>query len=136
MNYKRQPGHGVAQEDEDAFVAGFLATTSERMARLRTVAFRIGVSTRQIPVSAGPAEAAIELREYDPRLFEYVVEHGLGILACRRAKGRSFDVSPVHWPRKVHPDPIEKEEFIERHREVFEEAGILAKRSRSMPRVL
>ncbi len=44
----------------DALTEGFLATTSERIARLRTVAFRTGVSARQIPVNAGPAECGTQ----------------------------------------------------------------------------
>ena len=48
----RGGGRLIGERDQ----AGFLATTSERIARLRAVAFRTGVSARQIAVSAGPAE--------------------------------------------------------------------------------
>jgi hypothetical protein len=81
-----------------------------------------------VPVLAEAADASGALREFDPLLFEHVVDAGLGILACRRRPGRSYEVLPVHWPRRSYPDPVEKELFLERYRRSFEEAGVLAPR--------
>lgn len=81
-----------------------------------------------VPVLAEAADAAGALREFDPLLFEHVVESGLGILACRRRPGRSYEVLPVHWPRRLVPDPVDKDAFLERYRQYFEQAGVLAPR--------
>ncbi len=81
-----------------------------------------------VPVLAEASDAAGALREFDPLLFEHVVDTGLGILACRRRPGRSYEVLPVHWPRRSRPDQVEKEAFLERYRRQFEQAGVLAPR--------
>lgn len=47
-----------------------------------------------------------ELRERNPTLFEYAISRGLGILACRRRKGRRYEVFPVHWPLRHTLDPF------------------------------
>jgi hypothetical protein len=88
-----------------------------------------------IPVKSGPEDAGLELREEDHRLFEYIIRLGIGILGCRRLRGRSYDVFPLHWPRLNLPDEIERTQFIERHRSVFEEAGIVQPRSRHFPTI-
>jgi hypothetical protein len=66
-----------------------------------------------------------ELRTLNPSLFDYAISRGLGILACRRRQGRSYDVFPVHWPVRHQPGILETEEFLERHRAEFEKAGVL-----------
>jgi hypothetical protein len=76
-----------------------------------------------VPVSSD--EPAIELREADPQLFEYVVQNGLGILACRRRQGSSYKVSPVHWPGLNELDSIARDGFVERHRSEFEQARVI-----------
>lgn len=77
-----------------------------------------------------------ELRERNPNLFEYAISKGLGILACRRRQGKSYEVFPVHWPLRSQPDPLEQEEFLERYRDQFEEAGIVdRKNKRRLPRL-
>ena len=81
-----------------------------------------------VPCTSDASEAAAQLREIDPMLFEYVTELGLGILACRRAKGRSYEVFPIHWPRLGPPDAVATEGFIERYRSVFEEANVVKSR--------
>jgi hypothetical protein len=81
-----------------------------------------------VPVLAEAADASGALREFDPLLFEHVIDTGLGILACRRRPGRSYEVLPVHWPRRMHADQVEKEAFLERYRRQFETAGVLAPR--------
>ncbi len=81
-----------------------------------------------MPVAAQLVDAAAELRELDPLLFEHIVELGMGILACRRGRGGSFEVVPVHWPRLQNPARLEKARFLERHRGIFEEACIVAPR--------
>ena len=88
-----------------------------------------------VPAQADLTEAAFELREYDPLLFEYVLNQGLGILACRRGRGRSYDISPIHWPSLVVPDAVERDAFIERYRSVFEEAQVIAPTSPTYPRL-
>ena len=70
-------------------------------------------------------EPAIELRESDSLLFEYVVEEGIGILGCRRRPGGSYEVWPVHWPRYNRPDNVARDELIERYRHVFEGACVV-----------
>jgi hypothetical protein len=77
-----------------------------------------------------------ELREKNPTLFEYAISHGLGILACRRRQGRSYEVFPVHWPIRNQLDPLEEEEFKERYRNEFEAAGVIEPREkRRLPRL-
>jgi hypothetical protein len=81
-----------------------------------------------VPVLAEAGEASSALRDFDPQLFEHVVDVGLGILACRRRPGRSYEALPVHWPRRCYPDPVEKELFLERYRRQFEAANVLPPR--------
>ena len=81
-----------------------------------------------VPVLAEASDASAALREFDPLLFEHVIDTGLGILACRRRPGRSYEVLPVHWPRRTRADAVEKEAFLERYRRHFEQAGVLAPR--------
>jgi hypothetical protein len=89
-----------------------------------------------LPVATNLAEAAPELREKDPLLFEYVVDSGIGVLACRRGRGRAYEVVPIQWPRLMRPDPIERDAFVQRYRSVFEDAGVVAPpRGPSYPRL-
>jgi len=64
-----------------------------------------------------------------PVFFEYAVSNGLGILACWRRRGRSYDVFPVQWPRRNEVDPLEEERFHERYRAEFEKAGVIPRSS-------
>lgn len=84
-----------------------------------------------VPVQAPVGQAAIELRETDLRLFEYAVREGIGILACHRRRGRTYEVVPIHWPKRGTPDPADREAFVERHRDTFEDAGVVAPRARA-----
>jgi hypothetical protein len=79
-------------------------------------------------------DSNLELHERNPMLFEYAISRGLGILACRRSQGRGYKVFPVHWPLRHQPDLFEENEFLERYRNKFEEAGILQPR-RQFPRL-
>ncbi len=89
-----------------------------------------------VPVEAQLQDAAYELRETDPLLFDYVVDQGIGVLACRRRQGGAYSVAPVHWPRLFHPDPVERDAFIERYRSLFEDAAVIAPTaSASFPRL-
>lgn len=74
-----------------------------------------------------------ELPRRYPALFEYAIARGLGVLACRRLQGRSYEVLPVHWPVRNQPDPLQEEEFIERYRELFEQAEVV-EREQKRPR--
>jgi len=82
-------------------------------------------------VNSEPPEAALELRSKDPGLFDYAVARGIGILACRHAKGRSYEIFPIHWPVWQDPEAVEKDRFVERYRSHFEQAGVAEKRKRS-----
>ena len=74
-----------------------------------------------------------ELREKNPALFEYAISQGLGVLVCRKRKGRSYEVFPIHWPLRNNVDPLEEEEFLERYRPEFEEAGVIEPKGRKRP---
>lgn len=78
--------------------------------------------------------SALELLQRDPSLFEYAISRGLGVLACRRLQGRAYDVSPIHWPLRNQPGPVEEAEFHERYREELEKAGALEPDRRRFPR--
>ncbi len=78
-----------------------------------------------VPVRSDPTGAAIELKEQSPRLFEYIIERGIGILACRRCQGRSYKAFPIHWPRRAGVDPLERDEFVDRYRGCLERAGVV-----------
>jgi hypothetical protein len=82
-------------------------------------------------VNSEPSEAALEIRSKDPGLFDYAVARGIGILACRHAKGRSYEAFPIHWPSWHNPEPVEKDRFVERYRSQFEQAGVAEKKKRS-----
>jgi hypothetical protein len=83
-----------------------------------------------VPVRAEAQSVAQALKELDALLFEHIVDVGIGILRCRRRPGKSYEVIPVQWPRRTHPDPVERECFIDRYREHFEQARIVAPRGR------
>jgi hypothetical protein len=74
-----------------------------------------------------------ELQQRYPARFDYAISRGLGVLACRRRQGRSYEVQPVHWPLRNQLDPLLEEEFIERYREQFEEAEVI-ERAHKRPR--
>lgn len=82
-----------------------------------------------VPVQAELGQAAAELRAMDERLFDHVVDLGLGVLACRRRQGRSYEVVPIHWPVRNVPEPLEREMFVEWHRGLLEDAGAVAPRA-------
>lgn len=73
-------------------------------------------------------EGAEELRAIDESLFEYAVEKGIGILACRKAKGRSYEVRAVHYPKRQVVDPVDRVVFVERYRSNFEAAGLIERK--------
>lgn len=101
----------------------FTAKLVQQANNYRRFANRVWIA---VPVDAALIDAAAVLRELDPLLFEYSVYLGLGILACRRAVGRSYEVGPVQWPRRVELDAVEHAAFLERFRDIFESAGVLA----------
>lgn len=106
---------------------GFTARLVQQANNYRRFADRVWVA---LPVQAPVGQAALELREANSRLFEYLISLGVGILACHRRRGKSYEVFPVQWPARCLPDPIERHEFIERHRETFEDAGVIEPRCR------
>jgi len=71
-----------------------------------------------------------ELPTRDPKLFDYAISRGLGILACRRRQGGRYDVVPVHWPLRNQIDPLEEERFLDRYREQLEEAEAVERHDR------
>lgn len=74
-----------------------------------------------------------ELPQRYPALFEYAISRGLGVMACRRLQGRSYEVVPIHWPVRNQLDPLQENEFIERYRELFEQAEVV-EREQKRPR--
>lgn len=83
-------------------------------------------------VTADASEAAMELRGIEPGLFDYAVSRGIGIIGCRRTKGRSYDIFPLHWPSWHDPEPVEKEMFLERYRSSFETACVIETKKKRM----
>ena len=85
--------------------------------------------------AASTLDAALELQAHDPLLFEHVVDIGLGILGCHRGPGRggSYDVFPIHWPRKNSIDPLARAEFVRRYRTQLERGRAAAPPARSYP---
>ncbi len=88
-----------------------------------------------VPFSGEVGSAGTILRDLDPLLFDHIVECGLGILACRRGRGSSYEILPVHWPRRLVVDPVEKEMFVERYRGQLEEAQVIRPRETRYPRL-
>lgn len=111
----------------------FSAMLVQQANNYRRFADRVWVA---IPVQAPVGKAALELRELNARLFDYVISLGIGVLACHKRRGGRYEIFPVQWPGRCFPDPIERHEFIERNYETFEEAGVVEPRNRGMfPRV-
>ncbi len=81
-----------------------------------------------VPVTTGPENAAADLQLEDPLLFEYVLEQGIGILACRRRPGSAYEVFPVHWPQRQTVDPVELDEFVQAYWDEFEAARLVSRR--------
>ena len=107
----------------------FSAKLVQQANNYRRFADRVWVA---LPVQAPVGQAALELRETNGRLFDYLISLGVGILACHKRRGKSYEVFPVQWPARCMPDPIERHEFIERHRDTFEDAGVIERRSRGV----
>lgn len=81
-----------------------------------------------VQVEKSFSQCAVYLRTTQPLLFQYAVDQGLGILACKRAPGRGvFEVAPIQWPRFYPTDYLEREAFIQRYRECFEESCVIPK---------
>lgn len=78
-----------------------------------------------VPLPGAGIDAADRLRAENELLFEHVVDSGLGILACLKRRGRSYEVVPVHWPRRFEPDSLEKQALTERYREEFVRARVV-----------
>ncbi len=85
-----------------------------------------------IPQEADLQEAASWLRTENRMLFETTIHYGLGILACRRGRGRCYDVRAVQWPRLQAPDRVEFHGFLDRYRMCFEAANVLRPQGYSM----
>ncbi len=109
----------VAVEVKLKFCAGLV----QQAINYRRFAHRVWIA---IPVSSD--EPASELRAQSPSLFEYVIEQGLGILACRRRQGASYEVWPIHWPQLNRLDTLSQDEFVERYRNAFETSGVVEPR--------
>src|SRR5690606_11967412 len=103
----------------------FSARAVQQANNYRRFADRTWIAT---VVSGRLENAALTLASQDRRLFDYVVEQGIGILACRRGRGGSYEVVPVQWPRRNRVHRLEWAEFIERYRDYFEEAQVVGPR--------
>jgi hypothetical protein len=138
---------GTSFENVDAIAVHW---RSERVCELVTVEVKLEFSPQAVQQALSYARfshrawIAVQaetdsnsyLRELDPNLFEYAIARGLGILACRRRQGRSYEVFPVHWPLRNQPDSLEKDEFLERYREQFEKAGVIEREKKPLPRLV
>ncbi len=78
-----------------------------------------------VPIEGKLNEAASFLRQTNLALYEYVVELGIGILACRKGQGDKYTVQAVHWPSLNHPSRLEFDQFIGRHIDTFRDARCL-----------
>lgn len=76
------------------------------------------------PVESPLDEAANWLQSENQRLFDYAVDSGLGILACKRMVGRRYEVVPVHWPMQNRCDPVDRDALLEAYFDQFIEAGV------------
>jgi len=104
----------------------FCAKLVQQANNYRRFSHRVWIA---LPVSTD--EPGIEIRESAPSLFEYVIEQGIGILACRRRQGHSYEIWPIQWPRLNQLDSLERIEFMERYRTVFEETCVVESREES-----
>lgn len=105
----------------------FTAKLVQQAANYQRFADRVWIA---VPVDGEIQLAAATLRDENARLFEHVVALGIGILACKRGRGRAYEVQPIHWPKANKPDRIEREAFIERHRAHLEEAQVVPPQNR------
>lgn len=108
----------------------FVPQAVQQAMHYRRFANRVWIA---VPVASDASLSAVELRDRSPQLFDYVVSNGLGIIACHRRQGRSYEVFPVHWPRRFETDPLERELFLDRYRECLEEAGVLERKKKQLP---
>ena len=118
--YWRSPSHADLVTVEVKL--DFTAALVQQASNYRRFSDRVWIA---VPIRAEPSGAAAKLRESNQRLFDHVIDLGMGILACRPARGRSYDVFPVHWPKRLVVDPLERDAFVERHRECLEHAAVV-----------
>lgn len=87
---------------------------------------RVWIAIR-LPQHSSLSKACEYLRGSSPRLFEYVVELGLGIIACRENEERnSYELRPVQWPRRQQPSSLEKKLFLRRYEQEWKQLGVLS----------
>ncbi len=111
----------------------FTARLVQQAANYRRFSHRVWIA---VPTDNEGALAAEELRQQDERLFDHCIQLGLGILSCKRAQGKSYRVSAIHWPSCQSPLPGEVEAFQERYRKQLEDGHVLERKNRPRPRAL
>lgn len=103
---------------------GFTAQLIQQAASYLRFSHRVWVAV-PVPSNADPAWASSMIRDEDPLLYDHAIDLGIGILACRKAKGRSYEVFPIQWPKLNKPNQLEIHHFTESYRRHFEEALVL-----------
>lgn len=101
----------------------FSAKLVQQANNYRRFADRVWIA---VPVRVSLDKAATWLRLENPLLFDYLVDLGIGIFACRRGMGKRYEIQAIQWPRQCQPSKIERQEFIKRHRDCLEEAKVVA----------
>lgn len=101
----------------------FSAKLVQQANNYRRFADRVWIA---VPVRVSLDKAATWLRLENPLLYDYLVDLGIGIFACRRGMGKRYEVQAIQWPRQCQTSKIERQEFIKRHRECLEEAKVVA----------
>lgn len=101
----------------------FTVTAASQAAYYTRFSHRVWLAVR---VSSDIENAALELRETNPDLFDFIIDKGIGILACRRTQGSAYEVTPIQWPKKQVLEDLPKSNFIERYRDCFEMAQVIA----------
>lgn len=78
-----------------------------------------------VPVESELPNAADYLQDTDWGLFDLAIECGLGILACRQWKGKSYHIAPIHWPRRQRTNRLERSLFVDRYRRQLINASVV-----------
>lgn len=111
----------------------FNAELVQQASNYRRFSHRVWIA---VPIEGSIADSCSYLRGEDRRLFECVLDMGIGILACRMRQGGRYEVAPVHWPQRQNPNRYEKVEFLQRYHDIFVNASISPDHDTRFPSVL
>jgi hypothetical protein len=109
----------------------FCSQLLQQAANYRRFSHRVWVAVK-VQSGIEVEEIAASLIEKDALLFDQILHLGLGIIACQKGRGNSYNCYPIQWPQKQVPDEFEKLTFMQDYRETFEQAGLLEKRRRTI----